>query len=105
MRKHPAPLSWSTTALLLAVCGHSSTARADIYQWHYINDNPFLNVEQSTTLCPDGAGVNASRGANLSHRDLTKAWLEGTSLTGASAIGTNLTNADMEASFLKDVNM
>ena len=35
-------------------------ARADIFQWEYINPaNPGLGKQPSTTLCVDGAGLNA----------------------------------------------
>ena len=95
----------SSLAPLLISAILASWAQADIYQWEYINNNPFLPIQQSTTLCPDGAGVTAAPGADLSYRDLTQAYLERTDLTGASAIGTNFVNADLSGAFLKNVNM
>ena len=65
-----------------------SPARADIFQWEYINPaDPSQGKRQSTTLAPDGAGVDAATGANLAGRNLTKAYL----------IGANLTNANLAA--------
>jgi hypothetical protein len=45
----------------LALSSFATTvARADIYQWAWVNPNdPSQGKYQSTTLCPDGAGVNA----------------------------------------------
>ena len=39
-------------------------AQADIFQWEYINPaDPSQGKRQSTTLAPDGAGVDAVPGA------------------------------------------
>ena len=50
------------TQLCMVGCivAFATSARADIYQWQY-NDpaDPSQGKQQSTTLCPDGAGVNA----------------------------------------------
>jgi hypothetical protein len=79
---------------LLFVC--FSPARADIFQWEYIDPaDPARGKQQSTTLAPDGAGVDAVPGANLDSRNLTMAYLMGADLTGASGARTNLTNADL----------
>ena len=44
------------------------TVRADIFQWAYINPAvPSQGKQQSTTLCVDGAGLNAVPGAILSY--------------------------------------
>ena len=41
-------------------------AQADIFQWEYINPaDPSQGKRQSTTLAPDGAGVDAVPGADL----------------------------------------
>ena len=86
----------ASLATLLAVFAPAPVARADIFQWEYINPaNPALGKQQSTTLAPDGAGVNAVPGANLSFRNLTMAYLIGADLTGAIAVDTNLTNAEL----------
>ena len=51
-------------------------AQADIFQWEYINPaDPSQGKQQSTTLAPDGAGVDAVPGADLAGRDLTMAFL------------------------------
>jgi uncharacterized protein YjbI with pentapeptide repeats len=81
-----------------------SPARADIFQWEYINSaDPSQGKRQSTTLAPDGAGVDAMPGANLS-RNLTMAYLIGANLTGAFGNGANLTNADLSQANLTNAN-
>ena len=51
------------------------TARADIFQWEYINPgNPVQGKQPSTTLCVSGTGVYVGPGAYLSG-DLTMAYL------------------------------
>ena len=60
-------------------------AHADIFQWEYINPaDPSQGKQQSTTLAPDGAGVDAVPGANLSVRNLTMAYLIGADWTNAN---------------------
>ncbi len=62
----------------------TAAARADIFQWEYINPaDPSQGKQQSTTLVPDGLGVNPVPGANLSLRNLTMADLIGADLTEA----------------------
>lgn len=71
--------SLAASVLLVA---RTPGARADIFMWEYINPaNPSLGKQQSTTLAPDGAGVDAVSGANLSNRNLTKAYLFGADLS------------------------
>jgi uncharacterized protein YjbI with pentapeptide repeats len=83
------------TTLLIA-CAATPVARADIFQWKYINPaNPSLGKQQSTTLCTGGAGANAVPGANLGGRNLTMGYLIGADLTGAYTAAANLTNADL----------
>jgi uncharacterized protein YjbI with pentapeptide repeats len=89
-----------STALLLccstALLIFPSPTRADIFQWEYINPaDPSHGKRQSATLAPDGAGVDAVPGINLSSRNLTMAYLIGAELTGASGTYANLTNADL----------
>ena len=51
---------------------------ADIFQWEYINPaDPGQGKQQSTTLAPGGAGVNAVPAAYLAGRDLSMAYLIG----------------------------
>jgi uncharacterized protein YjbI with pentapeptide repeats len=72
-----------------------ASARADIFQWEYINPaNPDLGKRQSTTRCPDGAGVNAIPGAEFFARDLSMAYLIGANLRNAHFEGVTLTDAD-----------
>jgi uncharacterized protein YjbI with pentapeptide repeats len=82
-----------------------SPARADIFQWEYIDPvDPSQGKQQSTTLAPDGAGVDAVPGADLSSRDLTMAYLIDADLTDAWALGANLTNADLSQANLTNAN-
>ena len=86
MTKHWTVLATASLATLLAIFAPMPVARADIFQWEYINPaNPSLGKQQSTTLAPGGAGVNAVPGADLSYRNLTMAYLIGADLTGANA--------------------
>ena len=71
-------------------------ARADIFQWEYINPaNPGLGKQPSTTLCVDGAGVNAVPHADFYFRNLTMAYLIGADLRNTDAYSANLTDADL----------
>ena len=73
-----------------------SWASADIYQWEYIDPaHPELGKQQSTTLCPDGAGVTVHEWANLENLDLTRAYFIGADLRGADFYSSTLTDADM----------
>ena len=107
----------ASLATLLAFFAPTPLARADIFQWEYINPaDPSLGKQPSTTLAPDGAGVHAVPGANLSNRNLTMAYLIGanlysytlydeygyeirlrrsTDLTGANLSQADLTNANL----------
>jgi uncharacterized protein YjbI with pentapeptide repeats len=79
----------------VVVIGSASPARADIFQWEYITPaDPSQGKRQSTTLAPDGAGVDAVPGVNLS-RNLAKAYLVGSDLTGAYGILAYLAEADL----------
>jgi uncharacterized protein YjbI with pentapeptide repeats len=102
---------------LLSLVGLAAPARADIYQWEYINPaDPSQGKQQSTTLAPSGAGVDAVPGANLAGYNLTKAYLIGADLNGAdlssncalcgllpgdSRARTNLTEADLSYADLR----
>src|SRR3954468_19229557 len=95
----------ASLAALLALFIVPAFARADILQWEYINPaKPQRGKQQSTTLCVDGAGINAAPGANLHDRNLTMAYLIGANLTGALASATNLTNADLSHANLSNVD-
>jgi uncharacterized protein YjbI with pentapeptide repeats len=82
-------------------------ASADIYQWQWIDPaHPELGKQQSTTLCPGGAGIDPVPSVFLSSRDLTKAYLIGYDLSNASCSypGANLTNADFTLANLSSAN-
>ena len=67
-----------------AVLYSPGAALADIYQWEWIDpDDPSQGKQESTMLCPDGAGVSAVPFYPLSG-DLTKAYLIGANLAYAS---------------------
>jgi uncharacterized protein YjbI with pentapeptide repeats len=67
-----------------------------IYTWEYIDPNdPSLGKRQSTTLCSDGAGVNAVPFANLSGRNLTMAYLDLADLHGANLRRANFSQANL----------
>ena len=89
MTKRSTVLVTASLATLLALFAPAPVARADIFQWEYINPaNPSLGKQQSTTLAPGGAGANAVPGANLSNRNLTMAYLIGADLsTGIGLTG------------------
>ena len=105
MTKHWTVLVTASLATLLALFAPAPVARADIFQWEYINPaNPGQGKQPSTMLAPDGAGVNAVPGANLSNRNLTMAYLIGADLTAPSRAYANLTNADLSQANLTNAN-
>jgi uncharacterized protein YjbI with pentapeptide repeats len=86
----------------VVVIGSASPAHADIFQWEYINPaDPNQGKRQSTTLAPDGAGVNAVPDADLSNRNLDMAYLIGADLSGVNFSAflpnpaSSLTDADL----------
>ena len=82
------------------------TAHAAIYQWEYVNPNdPSQGKQQSSTLAPDGAGVEAVAYADLSNRNLTRAYLTDVILWSAKLNGANLTNAELERANLSAANL
>lgn len=115
----------SIVASLLALFIQSYVARADIFQWEYINlANPSLGKQQSTTLTPDGAGAVVGVGTNLEYRNLTKAYLIGANLgylfgscdeggcdfyasylTGANLSQADLSSAILAGAVLTDANL
>src|SRR6188768_2468828 len=96
MTNHWTILVTASLAMMIALFAPVPLARADIFQWEYINpSNPSLGKQQSTMLCYSGAGADAVPSADLSYRDLTMAYLIGADLTGANAGGAYLSNADL----------
>ena len=74
----------------------SPPARANIYQWAWVNPgDPSQGVYQSTTLCPGGYGVSAVPYANLSGLTLTTAYLVDADLVWATLTNSDLTNANL----------
>lgn len=50
----------TVAALSLALCS-ATTTRADIFEWEFIDPtDPSQGKQQSSTLVPDGAGVDAA---------------------------------------------
>src|SRR5262245_21083421 len=83
-------------AVMIALVAFAGDLHADIFQWEYINPaEPSLGKQQSTKLCPGGAGVDAVPRAYFPYRDLTMAYLIGADLTGDTGSYVNLTNADL----------
>jgi uncharacterized protein YjbI with pentapeptide repeats len=95
--------------VLAVVCTAALPVSADIYEWEYIDPlQPELGKQQSTTVAPGGAGVDAVPGVNLFYRDLTKAYLIGADLTDASLdhavlADADLTNAIITGAYLKNI--
>jgi uncharacterized protein YjbI with pentapeptide repeats len=104
-QRRSAELAAGLCVSLFAAVVFASSARADIFQWEYIDPaDPSQGKRQSTTLAPDGAGVDAVPGADLWNRDLTMAYLIGADLTGASGGYAILTNADLSQANLTEGN-
>src|SRR5688572_21480857 len=98
------------TVNVFSLMAFATAARAVIFRWEYINPaDPTQGKQQSTTLTPDGAGVDAVPGADLAGRNLTMAYLIGAKLYStyscgtysgcvgqvSNLSGTNLTDADL----------
>jgi uncharacterized protein YjbI with pentapeptide repeats len=106
---------------LLALWSLAPLARAGIFKWEYINPaDPNQGKRQSTTLVPDGAGVDAVPFAYLAGRNLTMAHLIGadlgsysdeygfyyeTDMTGANLSQADLTEANLTRTLLTGVNL
>src|SRR5688572_19258811 len=93
-------------SIAVATFAFANAARADIYQWEYIYPAyPYIGKQQSTTLAPDGAGVDAVPDADLSLRNLTMAYLIGADLTGANFSEAILTDASIYGANLTGANL
>lgn len=94
VHRHSTPALQFIPAILPLVA-FAASARADIFQWEYINPtDPSQGKRQSATLTPGGAGVDAGPGANLSGLDLAMAYLIGADLRDASFAFAGLRDAD-----------
>jgi uncharacterized protein YjbI with pentapeptide repeats len=96
----------ASLASLLAISAPSPLARADIFQWEYVNPaDPSQGKQQSMMLAPDGAGVSAIPGANLSNRNLTKAYLYYKNLAPYSEYDLDGNLIDFHVADLSGVNL
>jgi uncharacterized protein YjbI with pentapeptide repeats len=87
---------------MFAVVVYAAAARADIFQWEYIDPlDPSQGKRQSTTLAPGGAGVDAVPGADLSSRNLTMAYFKSADLSNANFLRATLTDADFTEATVK----
>src|SRR5262245_18150090 len=99
-------MNWLRRSCVLIAALTAPAARADIFQWEYVDPfDPSLGKQASATLTPDGAGVDAIPDALLAFKDLTKAYLHGADLTNANALGTTLTSADASLANLSSANL
>jgi uncharacterized protein YjbI with pentapeptide repeats len=90
----------------LAVISLATAARADIFQWAWVNPNdPSQGKYQSTTLCPGGSGLNAVPNAYFGNRNLTQAYLIGANLTNSESIFATLNYADLSGADLTNAYM
>src|SRR5262245_16586754 len=89
----------------VVVIGSAPIARADIFQWEYINPaDRSQGKRQSATLAPDGAGVDAVPDASLAGRNLTMAYLIGADLQNADFWQATLTDADFSGADVRGAN-
>jgi uncharacterized protein YjbI with pentapeptide repeats len=91
------------SALVIKLGQPMEIARADIYQWKNGPNFPFP-IQLSSVLCPDGAGVSALPSADLSNRNLTKAYLVDAHLNSANLSSTILFAADFNRAELANAN-
>lgn len=75
--------------ITIAVLCTATLTQGAIYQWVSTTQG----IQQSSTLCPDGANVSAGPNASLSNIDLTQAYIPLVDLTNTDLTKTNLTLA------------
>jgi len=84
-----------------SVLAMSAMTLADIYQWEWVDRyDHSQGRQQSSTLCPDGAGQDAVPNVRLSNLDLTQAWLLDADLDSAWFSNSTLTDADLSHAVL-----
>jgi uncharacterized protein YjbI with pentapeptide repeats len=115
-RSSPAAVAWAV-ALTASFAASAGIARADIFQWQYINPaDPTKGKQQSTTLCPDGGGAIVAQATDLSNRNLTKAYMIGFDLSAvpiydpdtgeiSGVIGSKLTGVNLSLADLTGANL
>ncbi|MBC8107274.1 MAG: pentapeptide repeat-containing protein [Anaerolineae bacterium] len=87
------------TYLLARLC--ASTATGDVFQWQWVDPNDHsLGKEQSTILCPDGAGRIAQPDVLWSGLNLSRAYLYQADLTSAFFSSSNLNEAYLRQAVL-----
>jgi uncharacterized protein YjbI with pentapeptide repeats len=90
----------------LAMLFAAGAARANIYQWAWVNpSDETQGVYQTTTLCPGGAGASAAPSAYLYGLNLAQAYLVNANLTGANLSNAVLANADMTGATLSNASL
>jgi uncharacterized protein YjbI with pentapeptide repeats len=99
------PRVFVAASLCIVAAVTVAAARADIYQWEYVDPtDPSQGKRQSTVLANGGADVTAVPGANLQSRDLTMAYLHRADLSQAKAGSANFTRADLSDARLENVD-
>ena len=92
-------------AILIVACVLPRVALADIFEWEYIDPrDPGQGKQQSSTLVPDGAGVDAVPNSSLYSRNLTMAYLIGMDLTAANLSNATLADADLTGANVRVAN-
>jgi hypothetical protein len=104
MTKYSTVLAMASLATLLALCAPNPGARADIFQWEYINPAiPSLGKQPSTTLALDGAGaiIGASLPAYwVDGGEWSPGYFVNSDLSGTNLSQADLTNADLSGSLM-----
>ncbi len=101
---------------MLLVCGSiavcfvanvtASQARADVFQWEYIDPaKPYQGKQRSSTLCDDGASVRAGAGVDLSHMNLAKAYLPNADFTAANLVEADFSDALLRSARFAGANL
>jgi uncharacterized protein YjbI with pentapeptide repeats len=91
---------------LIGLLALANQARADIYQWEYVNPaDPSQGKRQSTLLAPDGAGVMPAPNSVLSNLDLTMAYLIGADLSNSNFQSATLKSAEVSGAKLNGANL
>ena len=103
-------------AILMVTATSVSALRADIYEWEWVDPNDHSQgKQQSTVLCPDGAGLTPGPSMSANSRNLTQGYLIGYDLSGsdfsrsvffaADLTGAVLVDADFEVATLTNANL